>query len=477
MKPIYLYNTLTRKKEEFKPIEIGKVGIYCCGPTVYNYAHIGNLRSYFFEDILKRVMLYNGYEVRHIMNITDVGHLVSDSDEGEDKMEKGASREGKTVWEIAEYYTNAFKRDIEEMNILPPTLYCKATDFITEQIDMIKCLEEKGYTYITSDGVYYDTSKFPEYGKLGMLNIEGLQEGKRIGFSEEKRNKTDFALWKFSPINSKRQMEWESPWGKGFPGWHIECSAMSIKFLGKTFDIHCGGVDHIPIHHTNEIAQTEACTGTKFVNYWLHGEFLIEDKGKMSKSSGEFLRLKTLMDRGYSPLDYRYFLLMTHYRKKINFSFANLDSAKNGFLNLKDKIKNILANVDEAKLSKTRENNLSSDAVNYKEKFHDSINDDLNAGEGLSILWEVLKDKSLLPEEKIFLSQNFDTVIGLKLSDIIKSTSPKEIPEEILMLAEQRKEAKRRKDFTKADRIRELIKEKGFEILDKKGGESEIKPI
>ncbi len=477
MKPIYLYNTLTRKKEEFIPIEIGKVGIYCCGPTVYNYAHIGNLRSYFFEDILKRVMLYNGYEVRHIMNITDVGHLVSDSDEGEDKMEKGASREGKTVWEIAEYYTNAFKSDIEEMNILPPTLYCKATDFITEQIDMIKCLEEKGYTYITSDGVYYDTSKFPEYGKLGMLNIEGLQEGKRIGFSEEKRNKTDFALWKFSPINSKRQMEWESPWGKGFPGWHIECSAMSIKFLGKTFDIHCGGVDHIPIHHTNEIAQTEACTGKKFVNYWLHGEFLIEDKGKMSKSSGEFLRLKTLMDRGYSPLDYRYFLLMTHYRKKINFSFANLDAAKNGFLNLKDKIKNILANVDEAKLSKTCENNLSSDAVNYKEKFHDSINDDLNAGEGLSILWEALKDKSLLPEEKIFLSQNFDTVIGLKLSDIIKSTSPQEIPEEILMLAEQRKEAKSRKDFTEADRIRELIKEKGFEILDKKGGESEIKPI
>ncbi|MCI0472541.1 MAG: cysteine--tRNA ligase, partial [Ignavibacteria bacterium] len=329
MDKIYFYNTLSRKKEEFIPISGSKAGIYTCGPTVYNFAHIGNLRSYFFEDILKRVLLYNGYDVKHIMNITDVGHLVSDEDEGEDKMEKGSAREGKTVWEIAEDYTEAFKKDISLLNILPPTVYCKATDFIQEQIEMIKCLEDKGYTYIIEDGVYYDTSKFPDYGKMALLDIEGLEEGIRVEINTEKRNKTDFALWKFTPKDVKRQMEWESPWGRGFPGWHIECSAMSIKFLGNHFDIHCGGVDHIPIHHTNEIAQAEACTGEKFVNYWLHGEFLIEEKGKMSKSAGEFLKLQSLIDKGYSPFDYRYFLLMTHYRKKIKFSFNNLDSARN----------------------------------------------------------------------------------------------------------------------------------------------------
>ena len=315
MEKLRLFNTLSRSKEDFQTIEQNKVKMYCCGPTVYNYAHIGNLRSYFFEDILKRVLLYNGFEVYHVMNITDVGHLVSDADEGEDKMEKGASREGKSVWDIAAFYTEAFKKDIAMLNILPPSVYCKATDFIKEQIEMIQCLEKKGFTYTTGDGVYYDTSKFEGYGKMALLDIEGLEEGKRIEFSSEKKNKTDFALWKFSPKGQKRQMEWDSPWGVGFPGWHIECSAMSRKFLGDTFDIHCGGIDHVPIHHTNEIAQSEGCTGKKFVNYWLHGEFLIEDKGKMSKSAGEFLRLQTLVDRGYSSIDYRYFLLMTHYRK------------------------------------------------------------------------------------------------------------------------------------------------------------------
>ena len=254
MEDIYLFNTLSRTKEKFVPIEPGKVKLYTCGPTVYNYQHIGNLRTFFFEDILKRVLLFNGYEVSHVMNITDVGHLVSDDDEGEDKMEKGAAREGKTVWEIADYYTGVFKNDINRLNIIPPKEYSKATDYIQEQIDMIECLEKKGFTYVTSDGVYYDTSQFPTYANLAKLDIEGLQEGKRIEFSKEKKNITDFALWKFSPKDSTRQMEWESPWGKGFPGWHIECSAMSKKLLGPHLDIHCGGVDHIPIHHTNEIA-------------------------------------------------------------------------------------------------------------------------------------------------------------------------------------------------------------------------------
>lgn len=471
MNKLFLYNTLTRRKEEFKPIEPGKAGMYCCGPTVYNYAHIGNLRAYFFEDILKRVLLFNGYEVKHIMNITDVGHLVSDDDEGEDKMEKGSEREGKTVWEIAEFYTEAFKKDISLLNILSPTIYCKATDFIKEQIAMVECLDKKGFTYSTNDGVYFDTSKFPEYGKMALLDAEGLEEGKRIAFSDEKKNKTDFALWKFSPKEQKRQMEWESPFGKGFPGWHIECSAMSIKFLGKHFDIHCGGVDHIPIHHTNEIAQAEACTGEKFVNYWLHGEFLIEEKGKMSKSAGEFLRLQTLTDRGYSPLDYRYFLLMTHYRKKIKFSFENLDAARNGFQNLKNRIKELKAAAGTETFSEP-----GSEAKEYLERFSESINDDLNVSEGLALTWEVLKEEKLSSAEKIFLANEFNKVLGLEL-DKIEADKTGEIPYEITELANQRKEAKANKDFKFADEIRQKIKNMGYELLDKKGGEFEIKKL
>lgn len=471
MEKLILYNTLTRTKEEFRPIEPGTVKMYCCGPTVYNFAHIGNLRAYFFEDILKRVLLYNGYNVVHVMNITDVGHLVSDDDEGEDKMEKGSAREGKTVWEIANFYTEAFRKDISLLNIIPPTIYCKATDNIKEQIDMIKCLEAKGYTYTTADGVYYDTSKFPEYGKLARLDIEGLEEGKRIQFSEEKKNKTDFALWKFSPKNEKRQMEWESPWGTGFPGWHIECSAMSQKYLGDTFDIHCGGVDHIPIHHTNEIAQAEACSGKPFVNYWLHGEFLIEDKGKMSKSSGEFLRLQTLIDKGYSPLEYRYFLLMTHYRKKIKFSFDNLDAARNGFNNLKSKIaeiKSLAEDSDTIEITRTGK---------YLERFAGCINDDLNAGEGLALAWEMLKDDSLNPAEKILLVNIFDRIFGLELEKVEAVKSGTDIPEEIKELAEKRTEAKKNKDFRLADELRNLIKEKGYEVVDEKGGAYSIKPL
>jgi cysteinyl-tRNA synthetase len=471
MEKLILYNTLTRTKEEFKPIVPGLVKMYCCGPTVYNFAHIGNLRAYFFEDILKRVLLYNGYNVNHVMNITDVGHLVSDEDEGEDKMEKGSAREGKTVWEIANYYAEAFKKDISLLNIIPPTTYCKATDNIQEQIEMIKCLEAKGYTYNTEDGVYYDTSKFPEYGKLARLDIEGLEEGKRIEFSSEKKNKTDFALWKFSPKNEKRQMEWESPWGVGFPGWHIECSAMSQKYLGKTFDIHCGGVDHIPIHHTNEIAQAEACSGEKFVNYWLHGEFLIEEKGKMSKSAGEFLRLQTLIDKGYSPLDYRYFLLMTHYRKKIKFSFENLDAARNGYNNLKSKISEII------RLENKSDTINVNNTKDYLDKFAGCINDDLNAGEGLALTWEMLKDVNLNPSEKILLVNIFDKIFGLEMDKIEVDKKDMDIPAEITELAEKRKEAKKNKDFKLADELRNQIKEKGYEVVDEKEGNYSIRAL
>jgi|WetSurMetagenome_2_1015567.scaffolds.fasta_scaffold08564_3 cysteinyl-tRNA synthetase len=471
MEKLILFNTLKRKKEEFIPIEPGIAKIYCCGPTVYNFAHIGNLRAYFFEDILKRVLLYNDYKVEHVMNITDVGHLVSDDDEGEDKMEKGSAREGKTVWEIANFYTEAFKKDIALLNIIPPTIYCKATDNIKEQIDMIICLEKKGFTYVTSDGVYYDTSKFPEYGKLAKLDIEGLEEGKRIEFSSEKKNKTDFALWKFSPKGERRQMEWKSPWGTGFPGWHIECSAMSQKYLGETFDIHCGGVDHIPIHHTNEIAQAEACSGKKFVNYWLHGEFLIEEKGKMSKSAEKFLRLQILIEKGYSPLDYRYFLLMTHYRKKIKFSFENLDAARNGFNNLKTKIAEVKANIKDSNvidIAKTGK---------YLDKYIGCINDDLNAGEGLALTWEMLKDETLNPSEKILLINVFDKIFGLDLDKIEAIKINLNIPAEIIELAEKRKKAKISKDFKLADEMRNQIKEKGYEVVDEKSGEYSIRVL
>jgi cysteinyl-tRNA synthetase len=467
MKKLTLFNTLSRSKEVFEPIEPGIVKMYCCGPTVYNYAHIGNLRSYFFEDILKRVLLFNDYKVNHVMNITDVGHLVSDEDEGEDKMEKGSAREGKTVWEIAEYYTEAFKNDIAQLNILPPTIYCKATDYINEQIDLVKCLEAKGYTYTTSDGVYFDTLKLSDYGKLARLDIEGLEEGRRIEFSDEKKHKTDFALWKFSPKGQKRQMEWDSPWGIGFPGWHIECSAMSIKFLGKTFDIHCGGVDHIPIHHTNEIAQSEACYGVKFVNYWLHGEFLIEEKGKMSKSAGGFLRIQTLIDKGYSPLDYRFFLLMTHYRKKIKFSFENLDAARNGYNNLKSKIA-------EIKSDKNNKPDNEELVDKYRGEFFDCINDDLNVTEALAVLWDVLKTEDLNPADKLFLTEEFDKIFGLDLDKVEALEINVTIPPDIVELAKKRKEAKLNKDFKLADEYRNQIKEKGYDILDIKGGEYQI---
>lgn len=460
MEDLYLFNTLSRQKDKFNPIEPGKVKMYCCGPTVYNYQHIGNLRTFFFEDILKRVLLYNGYEVFHVMNITDVGHLVSDDDEGEDKMEKGAQREGKTVWEIADYYTGVFKRDVELLNIIPPNVYSKATDYIQEQINMIKCLEDKGYAYVTSDGVYYDTSQFPTYADLAKLDIEGLQEGKRIEFSEEKRNITDFALWKFSPKDSVRQMEWNSLWGKGFPGWHIECSAMSKKFLGPHFDIHCGGIDHIPIHHTNEIAQSEACNGEKYVNFWLHGEFLIEDSGKMSKSKGEFLTLQTLIEKGYSPMHYRYYLLNTHYRKKLNFSYEGLDTAKNAYESLASKI---------IQLKKDSDNNLPQPDESYREKFIKVINDDLNITEGLAVLWEVIKDKNLSPAEKLSTIYYLDKVFGLEL-DSLQEAGTGDIPAEVITLAENRLKAKQDKDFTFADKLRDEIKELGYEVKDTKDG-------
>ena len=325
---LYLFNTLGRQKQEFIPIKKGKVGLYTCGPTVYDYAHIGNLRSFIFEDILKRVLQYNNFKVKHAMNITDVGHLVSDSDEGEDKMEKGSRRTGKTAWEIAKFYTLSFKKDLADLNVISPAVLCKATDHIKEQIALIKKLEKKGFTYQTVDGIYFDTSKLNDYGKLADLQHQELKAGIRVDLGG-KKNSSDFALWKFSPKHEKRQMEWKSPWGVGFPGWHIECSAMSVKYLGQPFDIHCGGIDHVPVHHTNEIAQSEAATGKPMANFWLHNEFLNLKDAKMSKSGENFITLPSLIEKGYSPLAYRYFLLQAHYRKQLIFSFEALTAAQN----------------------------------------------------------------------------------------------------------------------------------------------------
>lgn len=467
---IILFNTLGRQKQVFTPITPGKAGLYTCGPTVYDYQHIGNFRTFLFEDLLKRVLVYNGYDVTHIMNITDVGHLVSDADEGEDKMEKGSARTGKTVWEIAEYYTQFFLDDAKALNLIPPTRYTKATEYIKEQIDMIKCLDDKGYTYVTSDGVYFDTSKLSDYGKLANLDIEGLEEGSRIQFSTEKKNKTDFALWKFSPKDEKRQMEWDSPWGKGFPGWHIECSAMSRKYLGDTFDIHCGGIDHVPIHHTNEIAQSEACTGKPFAHYWMHGAFLEEESGKMSKSKGEFLRVDTLIKHGYAPMDYRYLCLGTHYRKRLLFSWEILEQAKTAMTRLKQNIQQIR---DDAK--KNFDERDASMPEGEREKFLEAVNDDLNMPQALAVLWGVVRNDKLTSIEKKNLINDFNRVLGLDLDKDMEAGNTN-VPAEIMELVEKRIAAKKAKDFKKADSLREELKELGWEVVDKKDG-VEVKQI
>ncbi len=463
-----LFNSLTRTLEEFVPIEPGKVRMYCCGPTVYNFQHIGNFRTFVFEDILLRTLKYNGFDVKYIMNITDVGHLTSDEDTGEDKVEKTAKEQGRSVWDITKFYTDVFLRDVNLLNITPPEMYTKATEYMDEQIAMVKCLEDQGFTYRTSDGIYFDTAKFPDYPKLARLDIEGMKEGARIEFSEEKKSITDFALWKFSPKDEKRQMEWDSPWGIGFPGWHIECSAMSTALLGNHFDIHCGGIDHLPVHHTNELAQSEACTGEKYVNYWLHGEFLNMGDEKMAKSTGNFITLQTLIDKGYSPMDYRYFLLMAHYRRKLKFSFEALDSAKSGYRNLLSKINSLKEPIQDN----------ASDKSTYeatRNRFLNAVNEDMNMPVAMSVLWEAVRNEKLSAEDRLKLAYDFDRVLGLRLDEALPEQT-ESAPEEVVRLADERLEAKRAKDFARADELRNKIRDLGFEVLDSKDGYSLKKP-
>ncbi|MHB0924625.1 MAG: cysteine--tRNA ligase [Bellilinea sp.] len=449
MAKIQLFDTYTREVREFQSLKPGKVGLYTCGPTVYNFAHLGNMRTYIFEDLLRRMFEFNGYEVEHVMNITDVGHLVSDADTGEDKMEKGSRRTGKTAWEIAEFYTAEFRKDLARLLIFEPTIWCRATDHITEQIDFIRCIEEKGFTYRTSDGIYFDTNKLPSYGYLGRLDIEGLQAGARIDMGE-KHNPTDFALWKFSPAGEKRQMEWSSPWGVGFPGWHIECSAMSAKYLGPYFDIHCGGEDHITVHHTNEIAQTEACYGTRLANFWLHAYFLqLDDSVRMSKSSGDFLRVETLVEMGYDPLAYRMFCLNASYRQKLNFSWDGLDAAAKSL----DRLRAITYELGDP----------GTVDEDYLARFTEMINDDLNMARAIALTWELVRS-DLPPDVRKATLLKFDTVLGLNLSNW--KPQVEEAPAEVLDLLSQRQQARADKRWQDADAIRERITAAGWELMD-----------
>jgi len=462
-----LYNTLSRTKEIFKSIRPREVGLYTCGPTVYNYAHIGNLRTYLFEDVLKRTLAYNGYTVKHVMNITDVGHLTGDRDMGEDKLEKGAQREGKTAWEIAAYYTRAFQKDIERLNILDPAIWCKATDTIPEQIALIRTLEEKGFTYPTRDGIYFDTARFTDYTRLSHQNLDALQEGARVEKNPEKRNATDFALWKFSPEGVQRQMEWDSPWGVGFPGWHIECSAMSMKYLGDQLDIHCGGTDHIDVHHTNEIAQSEAATGKPFFNFWMHGAFLIISGGKkMAKSEGNFLTLENaFVNQKIDPLAYRFAAFLTHYRKPMEYSAEAIEGARNGLQHLRNQVRTLQEKAGDS---------AAQGIVNaeFRAKFLGEINDDLNMPRAMAVVQELLKS-DLEASAKLATLYDFDNVLGFDLALVDQEET---LPEDIQRMADERLQARVDKNWALSDELRDAIQDRGYLVQDTPQGTKVFKP-
>jgi len=453
---IQLYNTLTRKKEIFKPIRKKHVGIYTCGPTVYWYQHIGNLRSYIFPDVLIKTLDYNNFKVKQIMNYTDVGHLTSDADEGEDKIEEAAKKENKTASEIATHYAKVFEQDLKKLNISKPSKVVKATDHIKDQIALIKTLEKKGFTYQTSDGLYFDTSRVEDYGSLALLKKENIQAGHRVSM-REKKHPTDFALWKFSPSPGVRQQEWKFKDKMGFPGWHIECSAMSMKYLGEHFDIHTGGEDHIPIHHPNEIAQSESATGKKFVNYWLHGAFLTFKGEKVSKSKGGLYTISELSQQGFSPLSYRYLCLLTHYRKPLEFSLDSLEAAQNALNNLKEKL---------LELKKTNTKSDKNLVKQYKSQFLTAINNDLDMPVALSLIWKLLKEKDIGDNDKRSLILNFDSVLGLDLKDV----KPLKLSDDIKNLIRERERARGLQDYKKSDQLRAKLDKLGVVVEDTPSG-------
>lgn len=463
---------MSRKKEEFKPLNEDFVTIYSCGPTVYNYAHIGNMRTYVFMDILRRALKLNGYNLKHVMNITDVGHLTSDGDEGEDKMEKAAKSQKKTPWEIAAYFTGVFFEDLKRLNIETPELTPKATEHIDQMIDFVKELCDKGYGYETSDGIYFDISKFPRYGRLSRANLEEQLAGasERVEINNEKRHPADFAIWKKAP--KEHIMQWPSPWGMGYPGWHIECSTMSREYLGDCFDIHTGGVDHIPIHHENEIAQSEALTGKKSVDYWMHSEFLLVDNGKMSKSLGNTYTVSDLIEKGYSPLAYRYFCLNGNYRNKLNFTWEALDAAQVSLDRLYAAV---------AKHKGAPAGNISAETIQeWKKDFAEAVSDDLNVPLGLGILWKVLKNAEKSRDIYEFALYT-DKVLGLSIekntnkANESENKEETEFSQEILDLVAKRTEAKKAKDFKTADSIRDQLKAMGITLIDTKEGVKIVK--
>ena len=453
---IFFSNTLTRKKELFKPIDEREVRIYSCGPTVYKDATIGNMRTNIFQDVLRRVLRYNGYKLKHVMNITDVGHLVSDGDEGEDKMIKSAKEEHKSPEEIAKHYTKLFFDDLKLLNIETPEIVCKATDHIKEMLTYVETLVEKGYAYETSTAIYFDVSKLDKYPVLSNVNVEDQKAGARVEVDPEKKNPYDFALWIKAPEN--HLMKWDSPWGPSYPGWHIECSAMGQKYLGEQFDIHTGGIDLIPTHHENEIAQSKGYCGKIPANYWLHGEYLLIDGGKMSKSLGNVYLLKDIIDKGYNPLTYKLFSYSSHYRNKLNFTWEGMDAAEKSLERLKNGYKLHLDGTDD----------VEEDVINqYEERFHKAINDDLNMPLAMGVVWEVVRYNKKSPKlAKLLLK--FDEVLGLKIDE--EDKRQEDIPEEILKLIEERKQARENKNWEESDRLRDLINTKGYNIKDTKDG-------
>ncbi|MCQ2611546.1 MAG: cysteine--tRNA ligase [Treponema sp.] len=475
-----LFNSMGKKLEEFVPITPGYCGFYGCGPTVYNYAHIGNLRAYVFLDILDKTLTYLGYKIKHVMNITDIGHLSGDSDDGEDKMVKTAAERHQSVMDIANFYTEAFFKDIDRLNIRHPDVVCRATEHVAEMIELIKRLEANGHTYMAGGNLYYDTSTFKDYGKLADLKLDELQEGagrrKVVVVDDNKRNPTDFVLWFTKSKFENQALVWDSPWGKGYPGWHIECSAMSMKYLGEHFDIHTGGIDHIPVHHTNEIAQSEGATNSKWVNYWLHNEFLVlAGATKMSKSSGNFLTLQSIIDKGFDALDYRLFLLGAHYRKQVFFSWEALEGTKAGRKALVTRTAKVLKDCDGKMAAADA---LSAKAKEYLDQFKADLENDLNTPQALSRLQVAIKDQDLKPEETLAVIAEMDSVLGLNLIETAKKAdstdenSHEGDPEaaEIDALVQARVDAKKAKDFEKADKIRNELQARGIIITDTPNG-------
>ena len=453
---IYLTNTLTGKKEKFVPNSPNKVGIYSCGPTVYWNQHIGHMYAYVQWDILVRFLRYSGFKVKWVMNITDVGHMTSDEDAGFDKMEKGAVREGLTVWQIADKYIEQFKNSIELLGINNPDVLCRATDNIPEQIKLNQLIEKNGFTYTTNKGLIYDTSKFSDYSKFGNLNLKEGKTRSDVEVDSDKKLPWDFFLW---AINPKHIMKWESPWGEGYPGWHIECTAMSTKYLGNNFDIHTGGIDHIPVHHTNEIAQGFAAFGKQTANYWLHNAMLTGKSGeKMSKSLGNFVTAQELMEKGYDPLSMRYLILTSHYKKGLNFSFEALDASQTALENLRNIISGLKSS-ERSVMSAEKEEKVNE----YRARFIAALSDDINIPQALAVTWEALK--SNIPSgDKYDLAMSFDEVLGLNLK--FQAPNIKQIPNDVKALISKREQLRKEKNFTEADKIRKQIEEMGYPISD-----------